>query len=119
VDPVSASRDTTSYRAFIAGSAGEIGLAKHGYVAARSGWFSERSCSYLGAGRPVVAQDTGWSDWLPTGDGLLAFTTRAEAIAGLEAVASDPERHCAAARKLAVEHFDAATVCTGLMEAAL
>ncbi|MGH2686468.1 MAG: hypothetical protein ACRDJP_13475 [Actinomycetota bacterium] len=118
-DPADATRSTAAYRAFIAGSLGEIGFAKHGYVAARSGWFSERSCSYLAAGRPVVAQDTGWSDWLPTGDGLFAFNDDAGAVAAMEEIVADPARHAAAARKVAEEHFDGAKVCTALLEAGL
>jgi hypothetical protein len=116
-DPIAASRTTLDYQRFIAGSAGELGLAKHGYVSARSGWFSERSCCYLASGRPVVAQDTGWSDWLPSGRGLLAFTTPAEAAAGIEAVRADPEGHGRAARALVEEHFETADVCRELIEA--
>ena len=56
------------------GSWAELGLAKSGYVASRCGWFSDRSVCYLASGRPVVAQDTGFGDWLPTGEGLLAFS---------------------------------------------
>src|SRR3954447_11051859 len=63
-NPIAASRTTADYHRFLARRAGEIGFAKHGYVEARSGWFSERSCCYLASGRPVVAQDTGWSEWL-------------------------------------------------------
>jgi hypothetical protein len=116
-DPISVSRTTGEYQRFLAASAGEIGFAKHGYVAARSGWFSERSCCYLASGRPVVAQDTGWSEWLPSGEGLLGFSTPDEAAAALDAVRSQPERHAAAARALVEERFEAADVCAELLEA--
>jgi hypothetical protein len=116
-DPVAASISCAAYRDWLAAGAGEVGFAKHGYVAARSGWFSERTCCYLASGRPAVVQDTGWSDWLPTGEGLLAFSTVEEAASGIEAVRADPERHAAAARRLVEEHFDAAVVCAGLLEA--
>jgi hypothetical protein len=116
-DPIAASRSTADYRRFIAASAGEIGFAKHGYVAARSGWFSERSCCYLATGRPVVAQDTGWSRWLPSGEGVIGFSTPDEAAAALDAVRAEPERHAAAARALVEEHFEAAQVCRELLEA--
>jgi hypothetical protein len=116
-DPIASSRTTADYHRFLAASAGEIGFAKHGYVTARSGWFSERSCCYLASGRPVVAQDTGWSDWLPTGEGLLAFGTIDEAAAALDAVRADPARHAAAARALVETHFEAADVCAELLEA--
>jgi hypothetical protein len=116
-DPIAASRSTSDYHAFLAASGGEIGFAKHGYVAARSGWFSERSCCYLASGRPVVAQDTGWSEWVGDGEGLLAFTTPDEAAAALDAVRADPARHAAAARRLVEDRFEAADVCAELLEA--
>ena len=117
IEPTATSRTTDAYRRFLAGSAGEIGFAKAGYVTARSGWFSDRTCCYLASGRAAVVQDTGWSDWLPSGDGLFAFRTLDEAAAALEEVADDPARHAAAARKVAEEHFDAARVCADLLEA--
>jgi hypothetical protein len=117
IEPTATSRTTADYRGFLAASAGEIGFAKHGYVAARSGWFSDRTCCYLASGRPAVVQDTGWSDWLPTGDGLFAFRTPDDAVAALEEVAADPERHAGAARKITEEHFEASRVCADLLEA--
>jgi hypothetical protein len=117
VNSLDVTRTTEAYRSFIADSVGELGFAKHGYVAARSGWFSERSCCYLASGRPVVAQDTGWTDWLPSGDGLLAFSTPEDAEVAMDEVLADPDRHGRAARKLVEEHFDAARVCADLLEA--
>jgi hypothetical protein len=118
-NPIAATHSTEAYRRFIADSAGELGLAKHGYVAARSGWFSERSCSYLASGRPAVLQDTGWTDWLPSGEGVLPFSTPGQAVAALEAVVADPDRHGRAARKLVEEHFEAGPVCAQLLERGL
>ena len=48
-------------------SKAEFGVAKHAYVANRSGWFSDRTECYLAAGRPALVQDTGWSAHLPHG----------------------------------------------------
>jgi hypothetical protein len=118
-DGLAPTRTCDAYRRYIAGSAGEIGFAKHAYVAARSGWFSDRTCCYLASGRPAVVQDTGWTDWLPSGEGVFGFTTTEEAAAALEEVSADLPRHCAAARKVAEEHFDAATVCAELLERGL
>jgi hypothetical protein len=118
-DALAATRSSVDYRTFISSSAGEIGFAKHAYAVARCGWFSDRTCCYLASGRPAIVQDTGWVDWLPSGEGILAFRTTAEAAAGLEKVAADPGRHAAAARKLAEEHFDAARVCAALLEAGI
>lgn len=116
-DPMDANRSSEVFRQFLAGSAGELGVAKHGYVASRSGWFSERTCCYLASGRPAVVTDTGWPDWLPEGKGLLAYTTADEAAAALDEVLADPEHHARAARKLVEEHFEAAQVCTALLDA--
>lgn len=79
LDPADVAATPAAYRDFVRGSKGELGIAKQGYVVTNSGWFSDRSACYLAAGRPVVAQDTGWSAHLPTGDGLHAFTTAQEA----------------------------------------
>ncbi len=97
------------------GSKAELSIAKSGYVASRSGWFSDRSACYLASGRPVVAQETGFSDLLPAGEGLLAFTTMAEAAAAVAAVEADPARHGTAARALAEEHLDARKVLPRLL----
>ena len=74
------------YRDFIHGSKAEFGVAKHTYVANRSGWFSDRTECYLASGRPALVQDTGWTAHLPSGDGLLAFSTLDEAIAGIDRI---------------------------------
>ena len=55
---------------------------------------------YLAAGLPVILQDTGYSDWLPTGRGVLAFSTLEEAASCLDRVAADYPVHRRAARKL-------------------
>jgi len=91
-------------------------VAKGMYVDSRSGWVSERSLCYLASGRPVVAQDTGFSELYPTGEGLLAFATPEEAADAVGAVRADLARHGAAARELAEEHFAAQRVLTRLLD---
>ena len=118
-DPLEVTRDPWSYQEFIRGSKAEWSVAKHGYVASRSGWFSERSAAYLASGRPVLTQQTGFSDWLPTGAGLLSFETMEQAIAGMEEIDGSYEHHCRAARELAETFFDARKVLTHLIERAL
>ena len=95
---------------------GEIGIAKSGYVVSRCGWFSDRSASYLASGRPVVAQDTGFSNFLPTGEGLLAFNDEDDAVAAVDAIGRDYSRHARAARHLAETYFDSDTVLATLLE---
>ncbi|HEU4457331.1 MAG TPA: hypothetical protein VFR81_29955 [Longimicrobium sp.] len=117
LDPNACAPDPGSYRSFIQASRGEVSVAKETYVKAGTGWFSGRSASYLASGRPVVAQDTGWSRHVPAGEGLFAFRTVDEAAAALETIAADPARHARAARRLAEEHFDSAVVLRRLLAA--
>ncbi len=95
----------------------EIGVAKHTFVKARSGWFSDRRTHYLVRGKPVLAQATGFERWLPTGRGLLTFSTMEEAVAGVEAINRGYERHCRAARELAEEYLDYRRVLSAMLEA--
>ena len=117
-DPRPVTRTLQTYMDFIRASKGELGIAKHGYVTSRSGWFSERSLAYMASARPVVLQDTGFSDWLPVGEGILAFNSPDEAATALAAADGDYDRHCAAARALVAEHFDGRQVVTELLEGA-
>jgi hypothetical protein len=115
VDPLAISRDPYVYRAFIRRSRGEFTVAKDVNVRLRSGWFSDRGACYLAAGRPVVNQDTGFGDHLPTGAGLFAFRSRDDAVAAFAAIAADYPRHAAAARAIAVDHFAPARVLAPLL----
>jgi hypothetical protein len=116
LDPYEAAGDPCGYAEFVRGSKAELSVAKSGYVASRSGWFSDRSACYLASGRPVVAQETGFADFLPTGEGLLAFATTAEAADAVAAVEADLKRHSAAARALAEEHLASSKVLPRLLD---
>ena len=116
LDPLKVTRDPWTYQSFIRGSKAEFSVAKHGYVASRSGWFSERSAAYLASGRPVLTQQTGFSDRLPTGEGLLGFNTMEDVLAGIEEIDAHYDDHCRAARELAEEFFEARKVLTDLIE---
>jgi hypothetical protein len=118
VEPLDVSCDPYVYRAFIRCSRGEFTVAKDVNVRLRSGWFSDRSACYLAAGRPVVNQDTGFDAHLPTGEGLFAFRSLADATAAFATIAADYPRHCRAARALAVEHFAPVRVLAPLVDAA-
>ncbi|MQA89846.1 MAG: hypothetical protein GEU90_06380 [Gemmatimonas sp.] len=104
------------YQRFVRGSKGEIGFAKSGYVEAACGWFSDRSICYLASGRPVLAQDTGFTRHLPVGEGLLAFATLDDAVHGIDVLRSDYARHAVAARELAASHFESGRVLSRLLD---
>ena len=93
-------------RAYVQGSGAEFSAAQGMYVDTACGWFSDRSVRYLASGKPVLVQDTGFSDTLPVGEGLLAFRTIEEAVTGAEAIADRYPDHSAAAREIAEEYFD-------------
>jgi hypothetical protein len=117
-NPLDMTCDPWIYQDFMRASKAEFSVAKQGYVASGSGWFSERSAGYLAVGRPVIVQDTGFGRHLPTGDGLLAFTNLDEAVAAVSEVEGRYEHHCRAARELVEAHFDARDVLTRILDAA-
>ena len=110
------STDVDAYRDFIGQSKGEFTVAKDQNVRLRSGWFSDRSASYLACGRPVVTQDTGFSNILPTGEGLFAFSTFEEIEEALHRIDEDYARHSAAASRIAREYFDYRVVLTAMLD---
>ncbi|MEO7251009.1 MAG: hypothetical protein ABIW30_00190 [Arenimonas sp.] len=118
VDPAKVCPDMDSYRDYIQNSMAEWSVAKNGYVAGAPGWFSCRSACYLAAGRPVVVQDTGFSQVLPVGDGLLMFTSPEQAVEGIRRVMSDYARHARAAREIAEEYLDSDKVLANLIDKA-
>lgn len=103
------------YRNYIYASRGEFTVAKDIYVQPRSGWFSDRSVCYLAAGKPVVTQDTGFSKFIPTGEGLFAFANVDDVVAALETINTDYARHARAARAIAAEYFAAEKVLRKLL----
>jgi hypothetical protein len=115
VDAQRVSSTADAYRHYVEQSRGEFSVAKNVYVATRSGWFSCRSTCYLAAGRPAVVQDTGFSDVIPAGEGVVAFSTLDEAVEALQRIEADYERHCAAARSVAADHFSTDRVLGDLL----
>ena len=118
VDATSACSTPDRYRDYIRSSLAEWSVAKHGYVAGRPGWFSERSACYLAAGRPVVVQETGFGGVIPVGEGIVSFTDLDQAAAAVEDVVARYPRHAAAARAIAEEYFDSDRVLAGLLDEA-
>jgi hypothetical protein len=114
-NPLEVTRDPSSYQHYIQQSKAEFSVAKHGYVVSHSGWFSERSACYMASGRPVLVQETGFSAWLESGAGVVAFSTPEEAIAGIDLINSDYESHSRRARELVRASFDAGDVLASLL----
>jgi hypothetical protein len=116
LDPVCVADTPASYQQFIQESKAEFGIAKSGYVVSHCGWFSDRSMRYLASGRPVIAQETGFSRHLPTGEGLFAFSTSEDVLAAIDQLRADYPWHAARARAIAAEHFDSDKVLRRLLE---
>ena len=115
LDPARVAGTPWQYLSFIGGSKAEFGVAKSGYVHARCGWFSDRSACYLASGRPVIAQDTGFGNYLPCGEGLFRFRTADDALAAIEQINNDYPRQSKAARSIANEYFESAKVLSKLL----
>jgi hypothetical protein len=110
--------DPGSYRAFIAGSCGELSPAKHIYAALRTGWFSTCSVCYLAAGRPVIVQQKGFPGQLSAGEGVLPFESAEQAAASVLEVECDYRRHANAAHEIAQEYFSADRVLARFLKGA-
>ncbi len=104
------------YQEFIQSSKAEFGIAKSGYVYSRCGWFSDRSVCYLASGRPVLAQETGFSRYFPVGEGLFSFKTCQDVLAGIEEMNRDYPGHARKAREIAEEYFDSDKVLQRLLD---
>jgi hypothetical protein len=110
--------DTAAFAGYVRGSGAEFSAAQGVYVNTRSGWCSDRTVRYLASGRPALVQDTGQSDTLPVGEGLLTFSTPDEAVARAQELVADHGRHRAAARRIAEKCFAPAPALAPLLEAA-
>jgi hypothetical protein len=115
VAPEQVAGDPDSYRAYIAGSGAEFSVAQEAYTATRTGWIGDRTVRYLASGRPALVTDTGIRT-VPTGQGLVTFTTAADARVAARDLVENYDAHRAAARALAEEHFDSDRVLGRLLE---
>ena len=116
-DPLRVTETISAYREFIAESRGEFGVAVNLEVKTRSGWVGDRNAMYLGMGKPVIIQDTGFSESLPCGEGLFAFMNTNDVVAALESVNANYERHCRASREIAEEYFSSEKVLASMLQA--
>jgi hypothetical protein len=116
------STDIRPYVGYIRDSFGEFSPAKNAYVKTRSGWFSDRSVCYLAAGRPVVVQDTGFTQNLPpdlAGRGILTFSNADEAADQLARVEAEYTLHATASAELVRRVFAHDVVLPRLIESAM
>jgi hypothetical protein len=118
VGSIEISKDIDCYCNYIRTSRGEFTVARDQYVRPNTGWFSDRSACYLAAGRPVITQETGFSKFLPGGQGLFGFRTLDDILAAVDAIESDYPGHCRAAAEIAREYFATEKVVGSLMERA-
>jgi hypothetical protein len=105
-DPHQVAYSPRAYQEYIRASRGEFMCPKPIHIDLKTGWFSDRSLSYLASGRPVVAEDSGFTERLPGGTGLIAFRDVREAADAIARIDGDYERHRRAAREIAEDHFN-------------
>ena len=116
--PLQMSVDYWLYRDYIRKSKGDFTVAKDQYVRLKTGWFSDRSGCYLAAGRPVITQETGFTDIYGGNEGLFAFRSLGEIAEAVKAINRDYKKHSRAARQIAREIFEAEKVVGSLLERA-
>jgi hypothetical protein len=115
IEPASVADSAESFRSFVQGSKAEFGFAKSGYILSRCGWFSDRSICYLASGRPVLAQETGFSDFVAAGDGLFAWETEDDLLGAIDSLNANYPRHRRFAREVAEEYFESSKVLNRLL----
>ena len=118
-NPLDVSRDPWTHQSYVQASSAEFAIAKHGYVVSNSGWFSERSACYLASGRPVIAQETGFSSWLVRDAGVVSFVTAEDALLAIDEVTANYAKHSRSARDIAQQYFGARGVLMRLVERAM
>jgi len=116
VEPRAVAGDAEAFRHYVQRSAAEFSVAQGVYVDTNSGWFSDRTVRYLASGKPALVQETGFSQHLPTGEGLIAFRTLDEAVEGARRIMDDYDGHCQAARDIARQYFDSDNVLGRMLE---
>ena len=115
-EALAATRSLDSYLDYLGNSRGEFSVAKEGYVKTRCGWFSDRTVAYLASGKPVIVQDTGFSEFLPCGEGLFAFRTSTTSWARWRKLRKTMNAMPGGAT-LAEEYFDSDKVLRTMLEA--
>lgn len=106
VNPHEVAPTPAAYCRFIQNSRAEFNCPKPIHLELKTGWLSDRSLGYLASGRPVLAEDTGFTSKLSAGRGLLAFRNLDEAADAVAAVDENYAQQSRAAREIAETYFD-------------
>lgn len=117
LDPAAVASDAGQFRDYVHSSTAEFSVAQGVYADTNSGWFSDRTIRYLASGRPALVQETGFSDVLPVGDGLVAFRDLDSAADGARRILADIDGHSRAARQIAATCFAADVVLPPFVDA--
>ncbi len=80
------------------------------YQATSSGWFSDKSAAFIASGRPVILQETGFSEYLPVGEGLFAVESVEEAKNAIQTIEGNYQYHSDRALEIAREYLEAKKV---------
>jgi len=118
VDPHALSIDWDGYRDYIRASKGEFTVAKDQYTRLHTGWFSDRSACYLASGRPVITQETGFTEYYGGREGLLSFRSMDDVVAAAADIRSNYACYSRAALEIARDCFEAEKVLGSLLDRA-
>jgi hypothetical protein len=108
VEPFTIARTPEAYQRYLQKSRAEILCCKPIFKDLHTGWVSDRSVAYLASGRPVLAEENGFSEHLPTGRGILSFNSVEEAAARVSEIDGNYAVHSRAARELTESYFGTA-----------
>lgn len=117
VEPHDVVATPDAYRDYLRASRAEILCPKPLFREWHTGWFSDRSVCYMALGRPVLAEQTGFSDFIPTGQGVLAFRDIDEALAGVAEIDGNYNFHSRHARALAADLFNSDRQLSAMLSA--
>jgi hypothetical protein len=106
-----------AYRDYLRASRAEILCPKPLFREMHTGWFSDRSACYMALGRPVLAEETGFSDFIPTGRGVVKFRDLDEALAGVAEIDGNYAMHSRYAREIAGDLFNSNRQLRGMLAA--
>ncbi len=98
------------FKDYLTSCRGEFSVVKNMYHATSSGWFSDKSAAFMASGRPVILQETGFSEHLPVGEGLFAVHDVQEAREAIDTIESNYSHHSRKAYEIAQEYLESKKV---------